>query len=399
MATQEIPARAATTPRALDFDAPNRVRETLARLGRTEDVRFSPSGRRLAFASYDRAQIAVADVRIARSATGPDIAVTRIDLLSGKGLREPHGVDFADEDTLVVGNRSGGIGVFRLEGASAEPTLVRLPGGGKSPFLESPGSVAVRPLGGGRCEVLACNNWTGTIARHTLDPSGAVTGGEVLAANWLDLPDGLALSGDGRWLAVSNHDGHNVFVYAYPTLDERSEPVAVLRGARYPHGLRFDAGADRLLVADAGSPFVHVFVPSEDGWSGASYPSATIAVVDEQAFARGNRNPREGGPKGIDVHRDTNVVAVTCEQQPLAFFDAGASTGERNGNADRGALLGYELLVLGDVAHLREDAAEARARLAELFETKAWRLTAPARRLYGAALRLRARRSGWRPRR
>jgi hypothetical protein len=118
------------------------------RLGRSEDVRFSPSGRRLAFACYERAQIAGADIRIARSATGPDIAVTRLDLLSGKGLREPHGVDFADEDTLVVGNRSGGIGVFRLQDASAEPTLVRLRGGVKSPLLESPGSVAVRPLGG-----------------------------------------------------------------------------------------------------------------------------------------------------------------------------------------------------------------------------------------------------------
>jgi hypothetical protein len=393
VATQEITARAATTPLAIDFEASDRVRETLQRLGRTEDLRFSPSGRRLALASYERAQIAVADLRIAASPSGPEIAVTGLELLAAEGLREPHGVDFADEDTLVVGNRGGGISVFRLQDTGGEPTLVRLPGAGASALLDSPGSVAVRPVGGGRCEVLACNNWKGTITRHMLDASGAVTGGEVLAAKWLDLPDGLALSGDGRWLAVSNHDGHNVFVYACANLTERSDPVAILRGARYPHGLRFDAGDDRLLVADAGSPFVHVFERGAHGWSGARYPSARMAVVDERAFALGNSNPREGGPKGIDVHRDTNVVAVTCEQQPLAFFDAAAANLERDGNHDD-RLVSYELLVLGDVAHLRADAAEARARLAELFETKAWRLTAPARRVYSAVLRLRARRAG-----
>jgi hypothetical protein len=386
MATQEITAPA-PIPLTIEFDAPDGVRKTLSRLGRTEDLRFSPGGGRLALVCYARDQIALAEVRIGASSAGLDVAVTRLDLLSAKGLREPHGVDFADEDTLVVGNRGGGIGVFRLQDEGVERTLVRLPGAGPSPLLDSPGSVAVRPLGGGRGEVLACNNWKGTITRHTLEPSGALTGGEVLAAKLLDLPDGLALSGDGRWLAVSNHDGHNVFVYAYATLDERSDPVAILRGARYPHGLRFDAGADRLLVADAGSPFVHIFERGAHGWSGARYPSATMTVVDEHAFALGNRNPREGGPKGIDVHRDTSVVAVTCEQQRLAFFDAGAASGVGGGDA----LLGYELLVLGDVAHLREDATEARARLAELFETKAWRLTAPARRLYGAARRFRAR--------
>jgi hypothetical protein len=386
MATREITAPP-PTPATIDFDAPSGVRETISRLGRTEDLRFSPGGRRLALVCYERDQVALAEVRIETSPAGPDVAVTRLDLLSADGLHEPHGVDFADDDTLVVGNRGGGIGVFRVRDEGAERALARLPGAGPSPLLDSPGSVAVRPLGKGRGEVLACNNWKGTITRHTLEPSGALTGGEVLAAKLLDLPDGLALSGDGRWLAVSNHDGHNVFVYAYATLDEHSDPVAILRGAKYPHGLRFDAAGDRLLVADAGSPMVHVFERGPHGWSGARYPSATMTVVDEHAFALGNRNPREGGPKGIDVHRDTNVVAVTCEQQRLAFFDAGAAS--RNGGGD--ALLEYELLVLGDVAHLREDAAEARARLAELFETRAWRLMAPARRLYGAARRVRAR--------
>jgi hypothetical protein len=390
---QEIEASPQVAPCELAFDASGPVHEALAALGRTEDVRFSPSGRRLAFACYSTEQVAVAELRIERSVSGPEIGVTRVDVLTSRDLREPHGLDFVDDDTLVVGNRGGGISVLRLpDGAEGGLTPVGGPRGGKSPLLDSPGSVAVRPLGEERHEVLACNNWTSTITRHTLEPGGGLTGGQVLACTWLDLPDGLSLSRDGRWLAVSNHDGHNVLVYAYPDLHEASDPVAILRGVRYPHGLRFDADDDRLLVADAGAPFVHIFAPTESGWAGARYPEATIRVMDDATFARGHRTTMEGGPKGIDVHH-TNVVAVTSECQPLAFFDAARAIewGEADGADD--ALLRYELLALDDSARIVADAAEARARLAEVFETKAWRITAPVRRAYGAALRMRQRRA------
>ena len=388
MTAQEIEASPRVAPREIAFDAPDPVRETLASLGRTEDLRFSPSGRRLAFACYSRERIAVAELRIERSASEPKIAVTRLDVLSGREVREPHGVDFVDDETLVVGSRGGGIGVFRLpDRGGSELTPLGAPR-----LLDSPGSVAVRRLGQECHEVLACNNWANTITRHVLEPSGTLTGGEVVAGRWLDLPDGLALSRDGRWLAVSNHDGHNVPVFSYPDMHEHADPVAILRGVRYPHGLRFDANDDRLLVADAGAPFVHVFAPSENGWTGARYPEATIPVMDDATFARGHRSRMEGGPKGVEVH-STNVVAVTSECQPLAFFDAGSTIewSELDGADD--ALLNYELLVLEDGARARADAAEARALLAEVFETKAWRLTAPARRAYVAALRLRRRRA------
>jgi Lipoprotein LpqB beta-propeller domain len=391
---QDIEASPRVAPREVAFDAPGTVREVLAALGRTEDIRFSPSGRRLAFACYSTDQVAVAELRIERSASGPEIGVTRVEVLTARDLREPHGVDFVDDDTLVVGNRGGGISVFRRpDGAGDELTPVGGPRGGKGPLLDSPGSVAVRPLGHERHEVLACNNWTSTITRHTLEPGGGLTGGQVLARKWLDLPDGLALSRDGRWLAVSNHDGHNVLVYAYPDVHEDSDPVAILRGVRYPHGLRFDADDDRLLVADAGAPFVHVFAPTESGWAGARYPEATIRVMDDATFARGHRTTMEGGPKGIDVHH-TNVLAVTSACQPLAFFDAGAAIEWSQHDGADDALLRYELLALEDTARIAADAADARARLAEVFETKAWRMLAPTRRAYSAALHLLRRRAG-----
>ena len=46
-----------------------------------------------------------------------------------------------------------------------------------------------------------------------------------------------------------------------------------------------------------------------------------IMVMSPAMFARGRFNPQEGGPKGIDISKDTNVLVTTCESQTLAFFD------------------------------------------------------------------------------
>ena len=361
-------------------------------MGRTEDVRFAPSGRRLAFACYADERIAVADVEITRSASGPEIAVTSLELLQSPALHEPHGIDFVDDDTLVVGNRAGGIVPLRLPPPGVEGELTPIDGG-QPRLVDAPGSVAVRSLGDGRHEVLACDNWANTVTRHTLGGDGALTAGEVIARKWLDLPDGLALSGDGHWLAVSNHNSHNVLVFAYPTVSEESDPVGILRGVHYPHGLRFVTGDRHLFVADAGAPHVHVFAASTGGWHGVGYPAAAIRVMDDETFARGHVSPEEGGPKGIDVEPRTSVLAVTSECQPLAFFDVAPALDRSELDGVGESLIRYELARLAETARIKAEAVDARAQLTELVQTKAWRMTKPARRAYGAALRLKARRS------
>src|SRR5512145_1824787 len=89
----------------LPLQAPEAVLAALRTLGRTEDLRFSPSGRRLAIACYTSARIAELDLGDA----GPRVAVTAIELVDSEALREPHGIDFVDEDTLAVANRGTGI--------------------------------------------------------------------------------------------------------------------------------------------------------------------------------------------------------------------------------------------------------------------------------------------------
>lgn len=386
---------AGQTALRIGFDAPETVHDALSAMGRTEDVRLAPSGRRLAFACYATEQIAVADVEITASDSGPEVAVTSLRQLGSPALHDPHGIDFLDDETLIVGNRGGGVAVFRLPpaGVVGEMTPVGPVDGGLPHVGDAPGSVAVRSLDG-RHEVLACHNWTNTVTRHTLDAGGVPAAGEVVARKWLDLPDGVAMSRDGRWLAVSNHNAHSVLVYAYSTLSEDADPVGILRGVQYPHGLQFGHADRYLLVADAGAPHVHVFASSDGSWQGVGYPTVTIRVMDDDTFARGRHNPEEGGPKGVDVDPRTNVLVVTSEHLPLEFFDVAAAldTGER----DEDALVRYELQVQEEVDRIRSDAAEEaakmRAQLMEIQQTKAWRLMQPMRNAYGAVRRLRPRR-------
>ena len=103
-------------PGQIAFDASPDVRSALGALGRTEDVRFSRSGRRLALAGFRNDRIAVADLEVA----GTTVAITGLRELASSSLHHPHGVDFLDEETLVVGNRKGGVVLLRLPGVASD---------------------------------------------------------------------------------------------------------------------------------------------------------------------------------------------------------------------------------------------------------------------------------------
>jgi hypothetical protein len=280
-------------------------------------------------------------------------------------------------------------------------------------LLAGAGSVAARPLGAGRHEVLARNNYANTVTRHKLDEHSMFAGSEVLVERGLDIPDGIALSHDGRWLAVSNHNANGVFVYEYAGLSREADPVGILRGVSYPHGIRFGSENTYLAVADAGAPFVHLFLPSEEGWKGVRYPSTTIRVMVDETFARGRHNRPEGGPKSIDVDLRTNVLVVTAECLPVAFFDLSEALAAGGCDDNDAALLQTELDLVTERAaalaertrlaaavsglqseseELRLNAAAANAQLAAFEKSILWRLTAPVRRTLETARAFRRRR-------
>jgi len=89
---------------SIPFDASPEAREALHGFGRTEDIRFSPDNRRLALPSFDHDSIAVVDVDIDLGGHCPRVTVTRALELSIPELDYPHGVNFLDDETIVVTN-------------------------------------------------------------------------------------------------------------------------------------------------------------------------------------------------------------------------------------------------------------------------------------------------------
>jgi len=373
----------------LQYAAPQSVVDAIGSLGRTEDVRFSPSNRRLAVASFYRNRVVVFDVDIASSSGATQVALTGGVELSSSALQWPHGVDFLDDDTVIVTSRGRDVAFFELPPGNRDVRslevlpIARWPSD-RTTLMNAPGSVAVSHVGDDGCEVLICNNDGHTVTRHLLDCDAgrAVRHSEILLQKYLDIPDGVSVSPDRRWIAVSNHATHHVLLYQNsPALSANAEPDGILRQASYPHGLRFSADGRHLFVADAGAPYLHIYAQDSDEWRGVRHPLATVRIMDDPMFERGRHNPEEGGPKGLDIDARSNVLVVTSECQPLAFFDvpallqlalAGGSTREQK-------ILGirHELGLVQESRKMAERANEAHV----LRNSLSWRITAPLRRL------------------
>ena len=328
----------------LPYTAPAPVQTVIDKLGRTEDIVFSPSNRRLAIAAFGSNRITVLDIELTRTNGIPHIALPRAVELYAIFLKHPHGVCFLDEQTLAVANRSGHVHIVDAPLAETphdqhwvadRKALL----GGAARLVHTPGSVAAIALGDGSFEVAVCNNSAHHVTRHVVRRRGREIelGHEgVLLEAGLDIPDGICYSPDGRWMAVSSHNTHNVFVYARtPALDRHAEPDALLRNVLCPHGVRFTADGRFILVADASARCVNVYRGDGAGWKGALDPWSLYPVMSTAVFRRGRMNPQEGGPKGIDVDREMSVLATTCECQTLAFFDLAPVLGERHAPESR----------------------------------------------------------------
>jgi DNA-binding beta-propeller fold protein YncE len=187
---------------------------------------------------------------------------------------------------------------------------------------------------GGGVSVLVCNNYIHRVTRHVLEPEAGyrVKRNQVFLRRGLKIPDGVTVSSDGQWIAISSHHTNDVKVFSTSArLGRLAKAVGILKNANFPHGLRFTADGRYLLVADAGSPVVHVYVRGET-WAGTREPVRSAVVLDDKTFARGRENVEEGGPKGIDIDPTGTVVAVTCDTQPLAFYALADFIGEAQGN-------------------------------------------------------------------
>lgn len=301
----------------------------LQQLGRTEDLMFSPNGRLLAIVGHLANEILLLRVEVKPQACGSvAIHLSAPCSLKSDHLAYPHGIGWLTDRICVVANRQGKACVFSLptdmsdESIHLDPELVL--GADLASPVQTPGSVSARSLAPDCWEVILCNNYSHELSQHLIElsPSIRSVAESILIRRDLDIPDGVAQSPDGRWMAVSNHNEHAVRLYRNrPDLAMNDHPDVRLRGVNFPHGLRFTSCGRYLLVADAGLPFVHIYESDNGDWCQAATLPQSIRVVDDQLYWRGRYNPQEGGPKGIDFVPGCNVIAVTNHEQPLAFFD------------------------------------------------------------------------------
>ena len=267
------------------------------------------------------------------------IKLTNHTEVSSDDFNHPHGIDFLGNEHFVVANRKGELTFFKLPenffnlkdlklssiGTAEERKIFGVVSG----KISSPGNVACYELDKNCYRVLVCNNYQDNVVSFKVDISNVIKikNEGSLIKRGLHLPDGVAVSPDKKWVAVSCHDSLRVAVYRLsPFLNNYTPPSGILRNIVCPHGVRFSADGKKIFVADGGSQFLHVFESIDGRWNEVLDAVNTIKLVNNDVFMNSrldplNRiNPEEGGLKGIDFSNNDEILVTTAEDKVLRFF-------------------------------------------------------------------------------
>ena len=384
----------------IPFTAHADLRSVIHRLGRTEDVRWSPSGRSVALAYLFSHRVLVLDVDVRLDADQPRVDVSGGLEIGSPAIDHPHGVIWLDERTLAIASRMGEVGIFELparrpDGGRITLEPVKTFGDDWRDYVKHPGSLSAFPVGLGLVEFLVVNNFVHHVSRHLVDSRDgyAVCASESLIADVAPFPDGVEHSPSGRWIAVTDHNEHAAFVFRNDrSLRAASPPDGTLRGIEHPHGVTFSPDGKWILVADSSRPLVHAYRSEDGNWEGERAPVASIQVISDSICERGRDKGEDGGPKGVHMRSDGFLVA-TCEEDPLIFFDLRPVLGDVAAmpiqpdpvdEAERARL--FALRYLDAVRSRTDDATAAFRRISErevelLLRSRWWRITGPFRRL------------------
>lgn len=315
--------------KTLNYRASPEVQNVIDSMGRTEDAKFSADGRYLAIVDFLKDKVHIFEIEIESRASKQEINLKSCLTITSDAFRLPHGLVFLGENHFVVVNRGADITLFEFDfnfSGCIEKKLdpVKFVMGRRFyGRVSSPGSVGSYQVSDNRYRIFVCNNYLHNIVSFeiTLGNTIKIKNRGVVIKKGLNLPDGICISPNKKWAAISNHYTGTISIYKIsPLLNRFTSPTATLLDIAYPHGLRFSEDGNKIFSTDAGSQYLHIFESDSDSWEGDYKPRQSIKVVDKETFEKVRINPEEGGLKGLDVTNDDQLLVTTAEHQVLNFY-------------------------------------------------------------------------------
>lgn len=315
----------------LGYDTTGEIRRIIDGIGRTEDVKLSPDNNLFAIPEFLDNKLHIFTIQYDKKADPPRISIPGYRLIRSDHLNNPHGICFLGNDHMAVCSRGGDVSVFRVPESDKEtdeffidPEESIKRQGLFTAGVRTPGSVDCYEVAENCYRILVCNNYRNTVTSHIVETRGtaSIKNEGVLMKERLLIPDGISISPDRKWIAVSNHVYGEALIFANtPGLNGKTPPSAALKGAVCPHGIRFSPDGSRLYVADASSQYLYVYECENGNWQEDRSPARAVRMMDDETFHRGRYSTREGGIKGIDTDNSGSLLISTHKLEVLGFYD------------------------------------------------------------------------------
>ncbi|MFO7629158.1 MAG: hypothetical protein R6W06_06520, partial [Prochlorococcaceae cyanobacterium] len=95
------------------YTASPSVQAAIKRIGRTEDVRFSPDFSRLAILGFNANKVLILALQAYRNSDSqPTILLKDFLEIDCERFRKPHGAHWINDHTLIIANREGAVDIF-----------------------------------------------------------------------------------------------------------------------------------------------------------------------------------------------------------------------------------------------------------------------------------------------
>ena len=260
----------------LEYNTTDQIRHIIRRIGRTEDVKFSPDNSRFIIAEFITNKLHFFSVEFDQTVSPADITLTNYCLVTSPDIKNPHGVCFLDNERIVVCSRYGDVSIFTIPEYQNELNEFEIRAeasiagqGLLTSKVMTPGSVDCCQLSGNRYRIFVCNNYSHLVTSHIVDLTHGVKIEHegVRMKKSLRIPDGISISPDQKWIAVSNHvHGQAVIFENKPNLNKSTPSANVLEGPICPHGLRFSPDGKKLYVADAATQYLFIYETEDGDW-------------------------------------------------------------------------------------------------------------------------------------